>query len=72
MKIEGGTYAIASFELEKAEDYEKAWNYLFASWLPTSGFQPDDKLPFEQYMNDPKEHPENKQLVDIYIPVKAI
>jgi AraC family transcriptional regulator len=41
-------------------------------WLPDSGYQPDDRPCYELYHNDPKEHPENKCIVDICIPVKPL
>ncbi len=70
MTIQGGTYAIAHFELDPTE-YEAAWNAL-GSWLPGSGYQHDMKSPaFEVYLNDPREHPEHKHIVDIYLPVKT-
>jgi len=70
MTIPGGTYAIAHFELDSAE-YEAAWQVLYGSWLPGSGYQPDTKRSaFELYLNDPREHPEHKHIVDIYLPVK--
>lgn len=71
MEIEGGTYAIAHFEL-KSDEYEAAWNAVYGGWLPQSGYQPVDGPPFEMYLNDPKEHPEGKCVVDIYIPVKPM
>jgi len=70
MKVAGTKYAIASFELSGAPDYEKAWNYIFSEWLPTSGYQPDNNPCFELYLNNPEEHPEKKHIVDIYVPVK--
>jgi AraC family transcriptional regulator len=71
MTIPGGTYAIAHFELEPAE-YEAAWQALYGSWLPGSGHQPDgDRPAFELYLNDPREHPEHKHIVDIYLPLKT-
>ena len=72
MQIEGGQYAIASFELHGPKDYAKAWNYVFSEWLPTSGYAPDDKPPFEKYLNNPEEHPEKIHLVNICIPVKPM
>ena len=72
MKISGGKYAIASYELSGSKDYEKAWNYLYSHWLPTSGFIPDDNPCFEMYLNSPEEHPEKKHIVDIYVPVKEM
>ena len=68
MTIQGGKYAIAHFEISENE-YEEAWNALYGTWLPESGYQPDDRPAFELYLNDPKEHPEHKYIVDIYMPV---
>jgi AraC family transcriptional regulator len=71
MTIPGGKYAMAHFEISENE-YEEAWNAVYGSWLPESGFQPDDRPCFELYLNDPKEHPEHKHIVDICIPVKPL
>lgn len=71
MEISGGKYTIASFELN-SDEYEQAWSYVYSNWLPSSGYQPDDKPCFELYLNDPKEHPEGKHIVDIYVPVKPL
>jgi AraC family transcriptional regulator len=70
MNIPGGTYAIAHFELDPME-YEAAWQALYGAWLPGSGYQLDTTRPaFEVYLNDPREHPEHKHIVDIYLSVK--
>ena len=77
MVIPGGKYAIGHFEID-ADRYEEAWNALYGGWLPSSGYQPDDRPPFELYRNDPKDypeghkHPEGKHIVDIYLPVKPL
>ena len=71
MIIPGGKYAIGHFEIN-ADQYEEAWNALYGNWLPSSGYQPDDRPPFELYRNDPKNHPEGKHIVDIYLPVKPL
>jgi len=52
--------------------YEEAWNMVFGGWLPESGYQPDDRLCYEIYQNDPKEHPEGIHIVDICVPVKPL
>ena len=72
MKIDGGRFAVAGFELAGSEDYEPAWNRVFSEWLPESGFQPDDRLCYELYKNDPKDHPDGHHIVDICIPVKPL
>ena len=69
MTIPGGTYAVARFEI-LPDEYSEAWDAVFGKWLPDSGFQPDDRPSMEVYLNDPKEHPEGKHIIDIVIPVK--
>ena len=71
MTIPGGKYAVAHFEI-RPDQYEDAWNAVFAGWLPESGYQPDDRLCYEMYLNDPKEHPEGRCIVDICVPVKPL
>lgn len=72
MTVPGGKFAVAGFELEGSHEYEPAWDLVFGKWLPESGFQPDDRLCYEIYHNNPKEHPEGHHIVDICIPVKPM
>lgn len=69
--IPTGTYALGHFEIT-ADQYGAAWEAMYKGWLPESGYQPDDRPCFEDYLNDPKEHPENKHIVDICVPVKPL
>lgn len=71
MTVSGGTYAIAHFEINM-DEYEQAWNMVYGTWLPNSGYQPDDRPPFEWYLNNPEEHPEHKHIVNICVPVKPL
>jgi AraC family transcriptional regulator len=71
MVLQAGTYAQARFELNP-DQYEAAWEAVCGEWLPESGYQPDDGIPFERYLNDPGEHPEGKHIVEICIPVKPL
>lgn len=71
MTVSGGKYAVARFECG-ADGYPDAWKSFYGGWLPESGYQPDDKPPFELYLNDPKEHPENKHIFEIWMPVKPM
>ena len=69
MTLEGGTYAVCSFELDETQ-YGEAWQWVYGTWLPQSGYQPSDGAPFERY---PDPEPKNgKMLVDICIPVKPL
>jgi AraC family transcriptional regulator len=69
--IEGGKYAMARFEIDETE-FQQAWNQVMGEWLPESGYQCDDKLPFEMYYGDPNQHPEKKFVLDICVPVKPL
>jgi len=71
MTLPGGKYARAKFEL-KGDEFRDAWSAVYAGWFPESGFQPDDRPPFELYLNDAKEHPEGKHIVEICAPVKPL
>jgi AraC family transcriptional regulator len=51
MDVPAGKYAIAEFA-GTAHEIEAAWERVFASWLPESGYQPDDRPCFELYGGD--------------------
>ena len=68
MKIEGGKYAVARFELT-GKDFPKAWDWVYGQWLPNSGYQPDDNPCFELYAGAPVE---GNYVIDICVPVKPM
>ncbi len=72
MTLKGGKYALAHFEIKDGDEFKAAWNGVYGSWLPKSGFQPDDGPPFEIYHNNPEEHPDKLMIVDICMPVKPL
>lgn len=69
--IPGGLFAVAHVEISK-DQFTEAWNKLMGEWLPESGYQPDDRLCYELYLNDPEEHPQGKFIVDICEPVRPM
>jgi len=71
MVIPGGRYAFARFRID-ADQFGECWNAVYGSWLPESGYQPDDGPCFELYLNDPKNDPEGKHEFYICIPVKPL
>jgi len=71
MVIPAGKYALARFELA-VDEYQEAWDWVYRTWLPESGYQPDDHPCYEMYHNDPKTHPEGKSIVDICIGIKPL
>jgi len=70
-EIPSGKYAIASFEIN-GDEFEQAWDLIYSEWLPNSGYQPDERCCFERYLNDPKQHPKNKHLIEVCIPVRPL
>jgi AraC family transcriptional regulator len=71
MRIPGGKFAIGRFEIPPMRIAE-AWNVMYGEWLPQSGYQPDDRLCYEEALSDPREHPEGKILIDICVPVRPL
>ncbi len=70
MKIPGGLFAVAHVEMDVTQ-FGEAWDKLM-EWMPTSGYQPDHRMCYEVYLNDPDTHPEKKWLVDICEPVRPL
>lgn len=51
------------------QDMPKAWQWIYGTWFPSSGYLPDDARPFEQYI----EMPEDGMItVDNCVSVKAL
>jgi len=71
MTVPGGRFAVARFEIS-GDEYEDAWKAVMRDWLPGSGYQPDDRLCYEWFHNDPQQHPEGKHLFDICLPVRPL
>lgn len=68
MEVESGKYVVARFVVGP-EEFEQAWAWVYGEWLPTSGYQPDDKPYYEMYPDEPKD---GKFTVDICVPVKPM
>jgi AraC family transcriptional regulator len=72
MDVPGGKYAMAPFE-GTPRDIEGAWHDLFAAWLPSSGFEPDDRACFELYRGHPEvEGQPGAFRCEIYLPVRPL
>ena len=68
LSIEAGKYLVGNFEILPTE-FEKSWTGLFI-WMNENGYKKRKENPFEIYHNDFREHPENKFIVDLYIPIE--
>ena len=71
MTIPAGEYAFARFVLTP-EQYGEAWQWVFGTWLPASGYQPDDRPCFEMYPGGDNEDDSGKTTVDIVVPVRPL
>jgi AraC family transcriptional regulator len=72
MSVPGGKFAVGHFAITDPRQYGEAWTALMGGWFPDSGYQPDDRLCYELYLNDPKQDPEGKTIFDICVPVKPL
>ncbi|MHC2297411.1 DNA gyrase inhibitor GyrI [Rhizobium mongolense] len=66
--IDGGEYAVLRHNGPYA-DMHKAYQWLYAEWLPKSGRQIKDSVMFEEYLNNPRDVPPTDLLTDIYMPL---
>jgi AraC family transcriptional regulator len=71
MKVPGGLFAVAHVEMDVTQ-FGEAWDKLIGEWMPKSGYQPDDRMCYEIYLNDPDTHPEKKWQVDICEPIRPL
>jgi AraC family transcriptional regulator len=68
MELDGGRYMVALFEVN-ATEFSAAWEWVYGSWLPASGYQPDDGPCFERYVEEPAN---GMFKVEICVPVKPL
>ena len=67
-----GAYAVARF-VGTAHQIVDAWQSVFASWLPSSGYQPDDRPCYELYRGDPSvDGKKGAFRCDLYLPVRPL
>jgi AraC family transcriptional regulator len=71
LRIPGGAFAVGHFEIAP-DRFGDAWNALMGEWMPSSGWQPDDRMCYEVYLNEPSQHPEGKFIVEICEPVRPL
>jgi len=68
--INPGKCIVYRFEITPNE-FQQAWESSFV-WMSENGYKKGDKDPFEVYYNNAQEHPENKFIVDLCIPIKKL
>lgn len=67
-RIDSGDYAVLRHKGPYADMY-KAYQWLYAEWLPKSGRQLKDSIMFEEYLNNPREVPPTELMTDIHMPL---
>ena len=67
MQMDAGKCIVGSFEIQMHE-FEKSWTGLFV-WMNENGYQKAPENPFAIYYNNYNEHPEQRAIVDLCIPV---
>ena len=67
--VDGGEYAVLRHKGPYADMY-KAYQWLYAEWLPASGRQLRDAVMFEEYLNNPRDVQPTELLTDIYMPLQ--
>ncbi|WP_299767648.1 AraC family transcriptional regulator [uncultured Dokdonia sp.] len=68
LTIHKGTCIVGRFEIAP-DEFEKSWTGLFV-WMNENGYKKSQENPYEIYHNDFRQHPENKFIVDLCIPIK--
>lgn len=67
--VDGGEYAVLRHKGPYADMY-RAYQWLYAEWLPASGRQLRDTVMFEDYLNNPRDVQPTELLTDIYMPLQ--
>jgi AraC family transcriptional regulator len=69
LEIPSGRYAVTRFQLGQ-DEFQQAWDWVYGTWLPDSGYAPDDRPCFEVYP-EPR-RPDGMFVVDINAPVRPL
>jgi AraC family transcriptional regulator len=69
MEIPAGRCAVGRFTIGDDSEYAAIWDWLMGEWLPSSGYQPDDRPCYEVYLSPPGVKP---AVVELVQPVKAL
>jgi len=70
-EVAGGKYATLAFR-GTAEEIGAYYDHLFGAWLPTSGYQPDDRFIFELHRGEMFDEKTCQILCEICVPVRPL
>lgn len=67
--LPAGPHAVLSYKGPYA-NLKEVYDYLFGTWLPSSGRDPADAPAYEVYLNSPMDTAQDDLLTDIYLPLR--
>jgi len=70
-ELSGGRYAVARYE-GAPSGIGNAWEQLFTDWLPSSGYQPEDRLCLELYRDSERRRAPEHLHCELCIPIKPL
>lgn len=68
MSLTGGRFLVARFVVAP-QKMPEAWQWVYGSWFPSSGYQPADALPYEVYPAPPED---GQLIVEICVPLRPL
>lgn len=68
-EIRGGRYAVA-LHMGPYAELDRAYTWLFGTWLPASGEEADDVPCVEEYLNDPRSVPPAELKTEVWLPLR--
>jgi AraC family transcriptional regulator len=71
MELPGGRYAMSPYA-GTAHRISQAWDGLYRSWLPDSGYEPDDRPCLELYRGNPQAGNPARFRADLCVPVRPV
>lgn len=70
--IPAGDYAVIHLKDATVNESAAAWDFLFKTWLPQSGYEPGDGAYYINHLNDPEQHPQQLHHLEMFLPVKPL
>jgi AraC family transcriptional regulator len=69
LEVPGGRYG-SYRHVGPYSELNGAFQKLYGEWLPSSGYEPDDRPSLEVYRNSPYDTPPEGLITDLLIPLK--
>ena len=71
VNVGGGMYALYTL-IGPYTQINIAMGVLYSTWLPGSGYEPDDRPALELYLNSPHDTPQENLVTELLIPIRPI